>query len=105
MLDMVFALIYHSNMHLNELAHCMRTAGDERRLHIICHLMRKGQLCVTEIAHGLNMSVATTSHHLQVMAKDGLVVAVRDGKRVCYKLPRTAMMNGLKKFICAHAKV
>jgi DNA-binding transcriptional ArsR family regulator len=51
------------------------------------------------------MSVATTSHHLQVMAKDGLVVAVRDGKRICYKLPRTAMVNGLKKFICAHAKV
>jgi DNA-binding transcriptional ArsR family regulator len=92
-------------MHLNELAQCMRTAGEERRLHIICHLMKKRHLCVSEIARDLKMSVATTSHHLQVMAKDGLVVAVRDGKRICYKLPKTAMVNGLKKFICAHAKI
>lgn len=100
------AVVYHSNMHLNELAQCMRTAGDERRLHIICYLMKsRGQRCVSEIAQALAMSMATTSHHLQVMAKDDLVVAVRDGKRICYTLPKTAVMNGLKKFICAHAKI
>jgi DNA-binding transcriptional ArsR family regulator len=83
----------------------MRTAGDERRLHIICHLMKNGQLCVSEIARDLKMSIATTSHHLQVMAKDDLVVAVREGKRICYKLPDTALVKGLKKFICAHATI
>ena len=57
------------------------------------------------LAAALRLSVATASHHLQVMAKDGLVVPVRDGKRICYKLPKTALMNGLKKFICAHAKI
>lgn len=92
-------------MHLNELAKSMRTAGDERRLHIICYLMRNGERCVSEIAHDLTMSVATTSHHLQVMADDGLVVALRDGKRICYKLPNTKLVNGLKKFICAHAQI
>lgn len=92
-------------MHLNELAQCMRTAGDERRLHIICYLMKNGQRCVSEIAQGLGVSIATASHHLQVMSKDELVVAVRDGKRICYTLPKTALMNGLKKFICAHAEL
>lgn len=83
----------------------MRTAGDERRIHIICHLMKNGQLCVSEIAKDLKMSVATTSHHLQVMAQDGIVTAVRDGKRICYRLPNTPLVNGLKKFICAHANI
>lgn len=83
----------------------MRTAGDERRLHILCHLMKHKQLCVSEIAHDLKMSVATTSHHLQVMAGDELVVAVRDGKRICYRLPATPLVAGLKKFICAHTKI
>lgn len=83
----------------------MRTAGDERRLHIICHLIKHKQLCVSEIAHDLKMSVATTSHHLQVMAEDGLVTAVRDGKRICYTLPKTPLVTGLKKFICTHAKI
>lgn len=97
--------VYHSNMHLNDFARCLRTVGDESRLRILCHLMKKKQLCVSEIAQELEMSVATASHHLQVMAKDGLVVPVREGKRVCYSLPRTALMADFKKFICAHSKV
>ncbi|KKU79437.1 MAG: Transcriptional regulator, ArsR family [Parcubacteria group bacterium GW2011_GWA2_47_7] len=92
-------------MHLNELARAMRTAGEERRLHILCHLMKSGQLCVSEIARDLHMSVATTSHHLQVMAKDELVIPIRKGKYICYKLPRTALMSGLKKFICTQRKI
>ncbi len=92
-------------MHLNVLARSMRTAGDERRLHIMCHLMKHGERCVSEIAHDLKMSVATTSHHLQVMAQDELVVALRDGKRICYTLPKTPLVQGLKKFICAQAKI
>lgn len=92
-------------MHLNELAKSMRTAGDERRLRILCLLMKHTQLCVSEIALALKMSVATTSHHLQVMAKDDLVIAIRDGKRICYRLPKTALVAGLKKFICTHVEI
>lgn len=83
----------------------MKTAGDANRIRIICHLMRSGEVCVSDIAHSLKLSVATTSHHLQVMAKENLVVPVRDGKRICYALPKTPLANGLKKFICAHAKI
>lgn len=83
----------------------MKTAGDASRIRIICHLMRNGEVCVSDIARDLKMSVATTSHHLQVMAKEDLVIPVRDGKRICYKLPKTALATGLKKFICAHADI
>ncbi len=86
-------------MDLNELARSMRTAGDERRLHIICHLMRNGETSVSEIAVSLRMTVATTSHHLQVMTRDGLVIASRDGKRICYQLPSTEVIIQLRRFI------
>jgi DNA-binding transcriptional ArsR family regulator len=89
-------------MHLNELAQIMRTAGDESRLHIICHLMRNGKSCVSDIARAQKMSMASTSHHLQVMSKDGLVESVREGKRICYRLPKTPLVRGIQKFICAH---
>ncbi len=92
-------------MHLNVLARYLKTAGDAQRIRIICYLMKNGEICVTDIAKGLNVSIATTSHHLQVMAKEELVIPVRKGKRICYKLPKTALMNGLKKFICAHANL
>ncbi|MFA5877471.1 MAG: metalloregulator ArsR/SmtB family transcription factor [Candidatus Paceibacterota bacterium] len=92
-------------MRLNVLAHHMRTAGDERRLRIICHLMKRKQLCVSDIASDFGMSVAAVSHHLQVMTKEGLVDSLRDGKRICYRLSETPFTVGLTKFIRAHGKL
>lgn len=90
-------------MHLNELAKCLKTIGEERRIHILCILMKRGKLCVSDISDELGMSIATTSHHLQVLADEGLVNAVREGKRICYSLPKTEFVKGLQEFICAHA--
>lgn len=89
-------------MHLNELAKLMRTAGDENRLRILCVIFSKKNVCVSDIAEELALSVAIVSHHLQVMAKDGLVVPLRDGKRICYELPKDEFVKDLKKFICKY---
>lgn len=89
-------------MRLNELAKLMRTAGDESRLKVLCIIFGKKKVCVSDIAKELNMSVAIISHHLQVMSKEGLVVPVREGKRICYKLPKDKFVMDLKKFICKY---
>ena len=89
-------------MHLNELARLMRTAGDESRLKILCTVFGKKKMCVSEIAEELDMSVAVVSHHLQVMFKEGLMVPVREGKKVCYGLPKGTFVKDLKKFICKY---
>ena len=89
-------------MHLNELAKRMRTAGDENRLRILCVIFTKKNICVSSIAEELGLSIATVSHHLQVMAQDGLVVPLREGKRVCYELPKDEFVKDLKKFICKY---
>ncbi len=89
-------------MHLNELAKLMRTAGDESRLKILCVIFNKKKVCVSDIAEELNMSVAIISHHLQVMSREELVLPIREGKRICYELPKDKFVNDLKKFICKY---
>ncbi len=89
-------------MRLNELAKLMRTAGDESRLKILCVIFNEKKICVSDIAEELNMSVAIISHHLQVMVKEGLVIASREGKRICYELPKGPFVKDLKKFICKY---
>jgi DNA-binding transcriptional ArsR family regulator len=89
-------------MHLNELAKTMGTVGDRSRLKILCFIFNHKEFCVSAIAEELNMSVAIASHHLQVMSKRNLVIPVRKGKRICYKLPENHFMKDLKKFVCKY---
>lgn len=89
-------------MHLNELAKLMRIAGDESRLKILCTIFGKKKVCVSDIANELDMSIAITSHHLQIMSHEGLLTSVREGKRICYELPKEPFVKDLKKFICKY---
>lgn len=89
-------------MRLNELAKLMRVAGDESRLKILCVIFNEDKVCVSDIAETLDLSVAIVSHHLQVMSKEGLVARAREGKRICYQLPKKPFVKDLKKFICKY---
>ena len=89
-------------MHLNDLAKLMRLAGDESRLKILCTIFNNKGLCVSDIAKEINMNIAIVSHHLRVMSKQGLVSPLREGKKICYKLPKEPFVADLKKFICKY---
>jgi ArsR family transcriptional regulator, lead/cadmium/zinc/bismuth-responsive transcriptional repressor len=89
-------------MHLNDLARLMRTAGDESRLKILCIIFGRKKACVSDIAEELDMSVAITSHHLKVMSREGLIVPAREGKRICYELPKDKFVMDLKRFVCKY---
>ncbi len=87
---------------IHDIARLLRTAGDEGRLKILCVIFGEKDICVSDIAAKLNMSVAITSHHLKVMARTGLLVATRSGKRICYVLPKTPIIADLKRLICKY---
>ncbi len=89
-------------MHLNKLAKLLRTAGDESRLKILCFIFNHKDFCVSAIAKGLGISIATASHHLIVMSGQGLVTPIRKGKMICYKLPNDNFTKDLKGFICMY---
>jgi DNA-binding transcriptional ArsR family regulator len=89
-------------MHLKDIAKILYTAGEENRLKILCVIFENKKRCVSAIAEDLGLSVAIVSHHLQVMAKKGLVQPIRTGKSVCYEVPKDALVQDLKKFICKY---
>ena len=89
-------------MDLNELAKLMRTAGDESRLKILCVIFNNKKICVSNIAKELKMSVAIVSHHLQVMAGEGLLVPSQEGKCTYYKPVKKTFVSDLRKFICKY---
>ena len=56
-----------------------------RRVEIV-DVLANGERSVEELARQVDMSVANTSRHLQVLKQAGLVAATRDGTRVRYRL-------------------
>ena len=89
-------------MRLNELARIMKTAGEESRLQILCLIFESRKICVSDIAKKLKMSVAIVSHHLQVMANEGMLKPTQEGECTFYLLSNEKFIADLKRFICAH---
>jgi rhodanese-related sulfurtransferase/DNA-binding MarR family transcriptional regulator len=56
-----------------------------RRAEIV-DVLAQGERSVDELAVEIDQSVANTSHHLQALARAGLVTTRRDGTRIIYRL-------------------
>lgn len=60
--------------------------GDCNRLKIIELLMNYDKLCVFEIAKLIDVSIATTSHHLITLKNYQIIHSHKEGKHVIYSL-------------------
>ncbi|MBO2532970.1 MAG: ArsR family transcriptional regulator [Thermoactinomycetaceae bacterium] len=63
-----------------------KALADPTRLKIACALMEDGELCVCDVAHVLETTVASASHHLRLMKNLGLAKSRKEGKLVFYSL-------------------
>jgi ArsR family transcriptional regulator len=63
----------------------LRAAGDPARLRLL-DLLAGGERCVTEIAEHTGDAMPTVSQRLQLLRREGLLAARRDGKHVFYAL-------------------
>ena len=65
--------------------------ADSTRLRIL-KLLGKEELCACEVMAALDLTQPTTSHHLGILERSGLVASRREGKWVFYRLsnPRVA---------------
>src|SRR5262245_33946934 len=63
-----------------------------RRAEIV-DLLAQGPRSVEEIASEIGQSVANTSHHLQALARGGVVLSTKDGTRVIYRLAGPAVLT------------
>jgi ArsR family transcriptional regulator len=70
--------------------------ADNTRL-MILELLTGEELCSCEIMAGLELTEPTTSHHLGILERAGLVASRRDGKWVFYKIANPQVKSLLAK--------
>lgn len=84
------------------LAESFKALSDENRLNILCVILDKKTICVSDIAEKLNESVAIVSHHLHQLVKAGLLAPQKEGKKTCYLLLNTDFAKDLKRLVCKY---
>jgi len=68
----------------------------------ILQTLRAGEQPVAAIAENLNITLATLSHHLDILKRAGLISARRSGRQIFYSLNMSVMeeiSESLIKFI------
>lgn len=71
-----------------QLANIFSILGDKNRLQIIQLLMRNTELCVTDLANILEISISAISHQLRILEMGGLVTKKRTGQIICYNVKK-----------------
>jgi ArsR family transcriptional regulator, lead/cadmium/zinc/bismuth-responsive transcriptional repressor len=78
----------------------LRALGDPTRLRIMQLIDSEKDLCVSELAQQVGISVAGTSQHLSVLESAGLVLRTRDAHRICYRFnPESQVLKTLSPLI------
>lgn len=70
----------------------LRALGDAGRFNIFRLLMAYHNICVTDIAKVLDVTVSAASQQLRVLERLGLVIKIRMGQMVCYEINRESVM-------------
>ncbi|MEP7205135.1 MAG: metalloregulator ArsR/SmtB family transcription factor, partial [Candidatus Saccharibacteria bacterium] len=68
------------------LIYAMQLLGDKTRFKIFKLLLNQDEMCVTDIAHQLGISVSAVSQHFRNFELVGLVDKERMGQKICYIL-------------------
>jgi len=70
--------------------------SDQTRVQILFLLQRHEELCVTNLANILNVSISAISHQLRSMEKAHLVIKTKMGQIVCYSInPKSKIIEFL----------
>lgn len=80
---------------LPQLAEQYKLLGNATRLKILLSLAH-GELCVCDIAHVLDLTVAATSHQLKLLRHQGWLSMRNDGKMVYYRVNTVDILAALK---------
>ncbi len=86
-----------------EAADLLRLLANERRLVLLCHLVREGEITVGGLAERLGLSQPALSQHLGRLREEGLVATRRSGTTIHYRLADERVLRVLRllhEFYC-----
>lgn len=80
--------LVNTELNTNEarLVNAMQALGDKTRFRMFKLMIQDSDMCVSEIAASLGLSVPAVSQHFRIFEYVGLVDKHRDGQKVCYEL-------------------
>jgi ArsR family transcriptional regulator len=81
---------------LRELEDIFAGLGDATRLKIL-KIIADEELCSCEVMAALELTQPTTSHHLGILERAGLLSSRRNGKWVFYKIANSQVKNLIAK--------
>jgi len=70
---------------LDRAAQLFRAMADGPRLRVL-DLLKRGEMCVTEIVAAVNEKFSTVSQRLRILRSEGLIVRRRAGNHIYYAL-------------------
>ena len=86
-----------------QIAELFKAFGDPTRVHILS-LLLKQELCVGDIAEGVELSQSAISHQLRILKQMDLIKFRREGKNIWYSLAddhvRIILKMGLEHVMC-----
>ena len=85
---------------IKDKADLFAVAADPTRLEIMCFMFAQKEACVSEIADALGASMATVSHHLQIMKNHHIFETERMGTKICYKLIESEFTQCVAGYVC-----
>lgn len=71
---------------ISSVSQLFKALADENRAKISYALCQDEELCVCDVANIIGATVATTSHHLRTLHKQGIVKYRKEGKLAFYSL-------------------
>ncbi len=71
---------------ISSVARVFKVLSDENRAKISYALCQEDELCVCDVANIIGSTVATASHHLRALHKQGIVKYRKEGKLAFYSL-------------------
>jgi len=89
---------------LAHIAELFKGFADPTRVHILCLLLTREELCVNDIAEQTAVSQSAVSHQLRMLRQMHLIKSRREGKNMHYSLAddhvKTILQMGLEHAMC-----
>ena len=89
-----------SNEKAKELESLFKVLGNRTRLQMIHVLIRKGELCVSDIAKAVGMKPQAVSNQLQRLTDQGILASERNGNNIHYRIVDPCVFGLFDQGLC-----